>query len=78
MTIGAACRTLVAGLMTGLGDLVAAVRRDPSTSEYYIGGFDRLTPTIRQFCAVAAFAAYVSDGFLCEVLEDDRVARCMS
>lgn len=75
MTIGETCRALAAALLTGVDDLIAAVRAMPNVSDHFIGGFSRLTEPIRQFACVAVVASYVSDGFLSELLGDDRVAR---
>ena len=74
-TAGPSCRALVACLSVGLDGLVAAVRKNPATSDYYIGGFARLTPKVRKYMALAAIVSYVPDGFLTELLEDDRVAK---
>jgi hypothetical protein len=73
-TIGPSCRALVGCLAVGLELLVAISRKDPHTSEFYISGFSRLTPHVKQYAVLASFIAYVPDGFLIELLEDDRVA----
>ena len=73
-TIGPSCRALVGCLAVGLELLVATARKDPHTSDFYISGFSRLTPHVKQYAAIASFIAYVPDGFLGELLEDDRVA----
>ena len=75
VTVGRSCRSVVASLLLGLDDLIDMVRSNPCTSQYYIGGYTRLSPSLRRFCGIASFAAYVSDAFLCELLEDDRVIR---
>ena len=74
-TVGDSCRTLCAAISMGLFGLLTYIRAQPKTSEYYIHGVDRLTTQVKAFAGVAAIAAYVPDGFLRELLEDDRVVR---
>ena len=73
-TVGQCCRTLVASLLLGIDDLVAVIRSG-GASDYFIGGFMRLTPDMKRFCVICAFSSYVSDGVLGELLEDDRIVR---
>ena len=73
-TLGKSCRTLVFALLLGMGDLVQAVLDDPTTSNYHIGGFQRLTARVKHFVSMAAMCSYPCDCLLQELLEDDRVA----
>lgn len=73
-TIGPSCRALVGCLAVGLELLVATARKDTHTSDFYISGFSRLTPHVKQYAVLASFIAYVPDSFLVELLENDRVA----
>ena len=74
-TIGDSCRTLCASIAFGIQGLLVYIRRQPKTSEYYIHGVGRLSSEVKSFAVIAAVAAYVPDGFLRELLEDDRVMR---
>ena len=75
MTVGGTARTLIVGLLLGLGSLVAFIRANPKTSDYYIGGYSRASVVCRKYVVVVAVCSYVGDSFLAEVLEDSRVAR---
>eukprot|EP00972_Heterocapsa_arctica_P050326 7400111-Heterocapsa_arctica.AAC.1 len=46
-TAGPACKALVAGLAVGLGGLVDLIRQDPTTSDWYMKGFSRLSAAVR-------------------------------
>eukprot|EP00972_Heterocapsa_arctica_P050325 7400110-Heterocapsa_arctica.AAC.1 len=46
-TAGAACKALVAGLAVGLGGLVDLIRQDPTTSDWHMKGFSRLSAAVR-------------------------------
>ena len=73
-TVGVSCRTLVAGLLTGLESLVARIMADKSASKWDIGGFSHLGPEAKRFVAVSALASDPSDAALTELLHDDRLA----
>lgn len=73
-TIGGACRTLIASLSLGLENVIGRIRADKACSDYYIGGFARLSPHVLKYAATAAASAHVSDAVLAELLEDDRLA----
>ena len=51
------------------------VRADPSTSDFYLHGFGKLSQGIKQYCVVASIASFVPDAVLAEVLVDDRILR---
>ena len=76
-TMGPSSRTLLAGLSVGLDSLVATIVRDRSTSNYYINGYAKFSPTLRHYVVVTSLASFVADAFLVGSLEDDRLAlRC--
>ena len=64
ITVGCSCRTLIAGLLTGLGSLVDLVRQGPASSEWHINGFSQFSS-----------ASYATDAFLSEMMEDPRLPR---
>lgn len=78
LTLGESCKTLIGALHLGLAEMVDEVRKDPTTSDYYIHGFQRLTEELRRFAAVAAVGSCVAQGVLSSLVEDDRVARQLS
>ena len=73
VTVGASCRSLAAGLLTGLPSLVATIRKDPKASDFNPHGFERLTATARKFVVRAAVSSHVSDAGLRTLMEDSRV-----
>ena len=75
VTIGKASRALTGAIVLGLDHLVQAARQKPRHSNYYLAGYDRLTPQLRHLVAIAAMASHVPDGILHELLEDDRLAQ---
>lgn len=72
-TIGTSCRGVVAALLSGFDDLVKTVRKDPRASDYHISGYSKLTGRAKEFLCTAALAAYVCDGFLVELMTDNRL-----
>lgn len=74
-TVGDSCRTLTAALCCGLGGLVALVRSSPTTSDFYIHGFERLGVDVLRYVAIAGMSSHFADSFLAELMADDRVAR---
>ena len=54
LTIGVACRSIVAGLSVGLEMLAKLTRDDPSTSDFYLHGVGRLSARLKNFCVVAS------------------------
>jgi hypothetical protein len=73
VTVGAACRALTLGLLTGLGSLVHAIVSDPSASKFHIGGFARIHGRVTAFVVKVGVVAYIPETFLAELLEDDRL-----
>jgi hypothetical protein len=51
------------------------IRDDSKCSDFYIGGFARLSSSLKLYSCVVALASYVADSFLYELLQDDRVLR---
>jgi len=74
VTVGASCRSLVAGLLTGLPSLIATIRQDPKASDFHLHGVERLTAAAKQFIVRAAISSHVSDAGLRALMEDSRVA----
>ena len=72
-TVGVACRSLAAGLLTGVESLVAHIKANPKSSKYHIGGFDRRGHDAKSFVVMASMVAHPSGSLLSELLEDDRV-----
>lgn len=75
VTIGSSCRSLAAGLLTGLESLVATIRESPGASDFYFHGFEKLTTASKQFIVRAALSSHVSDSCLRSLMEDSRVMR---
>ena len=73
ISVGISCRTLTAGLLSGLGSLVSRIRACPKASDFHIHGFERLTEEAIHFVVVASVSSYVSEGCLQELLGDSRV-----
>lgn len=74
-TAGPSCRALVGCLAVGLEELVAASKKDPHSSDFYINGFSRLSPSVKMYAVRASLVAYVPDSFLQQLMEDDRVGK---
>ena len=55
MAIALAARSLVGAMTLGLSHLVSSVRASPHTSDYYIGGFEKLDVSALRHSVVAAF-----------------------
>ena len=75
ITVGLSCRSLVAGLLTGLPSLVDDIRQHCGDKLYYIEGYQRLQGEGTKFAVVASLASYVADAGLAAVFEDPRVAK---
>ena len=56
-----------------MASLVDFVLADPKASKYHLGGFERLSPDLKQFMVVCGMTGYISEGFLAECLEDARI-----
>ena len=76
LTVGVACRTLLAAFLLGIEDLVAFIKADEHASKWYLNGFARLRaePGRMEFVAKAAFVSRVTDGVMAEILKDPRAA----
>ena len=62
-------------LLSGIGSIVAHIRRAPHTSDYHIGGWAKLTPEARTFAVVSAMSGCVSDVALAMIMADNRAPR---
>lgn len=74
-TVGEASRGLVGALSVGLEAYVACLRKVPGVSDWHLRGFSRLTPEVKRFVCVAGVAAFIPDGVLVALLQDDRVVQ---
>ena len=72
VSIGDSCRSLVAGMLTGLPSLIAEVIEDEAESNFHINGFTRLQEEMKQFVVIVAFASYPSDTALRMLLGNGR------
>jgi len=76
MTLGTSCRTLVAGYLSGLEVYVSFIRAKPDTSDFHIHGFQPLhLAEMKSFAIKIALIAYISDSFLNDLFEDNRLAK---
>ena len=73
-TMGASCRCLAAGLLTGYGHLLQHMRNAGVVGDYVWNGFQRLDQRAIEFVFVLGPSAYLSETFLAQVLHDPRVA----
>ena len=72
VSIGDSCRSLVAGMLTGLPSLIAEVIEDEAESNFHINGFTKLQEEMEQFVVIVAFASYPSDTALRMLLGNGR------
>ena len=70
-TLGEVARALVR-ITSGAGGLLAVARKQPSTSEYYVRGVDRMTDELRKLMAIVSVVSSAPDSVLTMLLEDDR------
>jgi len=75
LTIGDSCKTIVSALLLGLQPLVAMIRALPTTSSFYIGGFEQLTESVKLYAIISSIVGHVCDNFMVKLLGDDRVCR---
>ena len=47
-------------------------------SDYYLHGFERMTPALKRLIVTSSLCSYPADAFLLEALEDDRLAMRIS
>ena len=74
LTVGASARALVAGVLTGISDLVAFILASGS-SDWYIKGYLKLGQEHLQFMVEASLSSRVAECFQQELMEDSRVGR---
>lgn len=77
LSMGSACKVMLASMATGLDSLLAHIRAKRSESDYFLHGVERCTSEVREFFGAASIAAWVSDSILELMLADDRVPRQM-
>ena len=75
VTMGASSRQLVAGKHLGLDQLVAMIRKDKDTSDFYIHGYTEFAPDAQVYSTVAGMVCNIPDALLLELLEDSRLAK---
>ena len=72
-TVGASLRAVLASLAAGLPGLVELTRADPKASDYHLRGFIRMKCAHLLYMVLAAVVAYVPDGALYLIMDDDRL-----
>eukprot|EP00971_Amphidinium_carterae_P346522 6488024-Amphidinium_carterae.1 len=77
LSVATAARALTAVLLVGMDSScwVETCFKAEHHSEYYLGGYRRMTPQHKSMIIKIAMASYPADAFLAEVLEDDRLNR---
>ncbi|CAE7353419.1 unnamed protein product, partial [Symbiodinium sp. CCMP2456] len=73
-TVGASCRALAAGLLSGYDGLLEFMRQKGLLGDYLWNGFKRLNARAVEFVFVVGPTAYLPEGFLAHLLQDARVA----
>ena len=68
----------MADIALGLWSLVKVVMDDPRAAECYSGSLAKYAQEVARYATVASIVAHMSDAFLFELLEDDRVAKGLS
>lgn len=74
-TIGATCKALVCGWLTGVAPFVAYIRTQPGGNNSHIQGVDKITRSTSKFAVMASLAAIVSDAAIASLFEDSRLAK---
>ncbi|CAE7317842.1 unnamed protein product [Symbiodinium sp. CCMP2592] len=74
-TVGASCRGLLSGLVTGYPAFLQWLHTAGKLGDYEWHGCKRLDAKVWHFAAVVGLSSYVSDSFLAKVLKDSRVAQ---
>ena len=75
LTIGTAVRGVVAGLLTGLADCTAWIKKEAGCSLWYLNGFQRMGQREKQFMVKAAMISRVAESAQLALMRDSRVAR---
>ena len=71
--VGMCGRYFVRSLLMGVDRLVYLAMRHDAVCNWHLGGFvKRCSGPVRQYLAIAAFAARPSEGMLFELMQDDR------
>jgi len=73
-TIGAACRGLVGALSVGLSEIVE-IAKSLSERNWYLNGFVGLSEEVKRFACASSIVAWVPEGLMRDLMEDDRVLR---
>lgn len=72
-SVGVSSRALVAGLLTGLEDLVQFIMDKGTASLFYLNGFKRLRGDVKTMMTECAIVSRVTEGAMVSLLEDPRV-----
>ena len=72
VTVGHSCRTLVCGLLSGMGELVYGSLADPACMSFTLTGFNKMGDQVRVFTVQAAMCSHVSDAVLITLMDDLR------
>ena len=75
LTVGSSSRCVVAGMLTGLSDIVDYIARDHDSDLFYLKGYQRLTRPGKQFLVKSAMISRVAEAFQTLLMEDSRVAK---
>ena len=77
ITVGICCRSLVAGLLSGLSSLIDFIKDKNVTKnmEYHLGGWNKLGDTAIRFIVLSSLASYVPDAALGQLFEDSRLVK---
>ena len=72
---GMSNRALQGAYAIGVWKIVELAREVPSNSEYYIHGFDKLTPVVRKMSCIACLVSYVPEKVLGLINKDERIMK---
>ena len=72
-TIGPSMRAVVCSLAVGLQQLVQITRDDCKSTDYHLHGFGKISQHLKAYMVTSSVAAWVPDGVLYEIMEDERV-----
>ena len=68
-------RALQGAYAIGVWKIVELAREVPSNSEYYIHGFDKLTPVVRKMSCIACLVSYVPEKVLGLINKEERIMK---
>lgn len=74
-TVGTSCRAVMSAVCTGYVDLLKFMHKRGVLGEYTWNGCQKLDEDVLRCMLVLGLSAFVSEGFLRQVLKDSRVAK---